>query len=46
MDALTMKTRDFNAKIIFVCASSLNSTWLLMNSARDIWPGGLGQQFR
>jgi choline dehydrogenase-like flavoprotein len=42
MDALTMKTRDFNAKIIFVCASTLNSTWLLMRSATDIWPGGLG----
>jgi choline dehydrogenase-like flavoprotein len=42
MDALTMKTRDFNAKIIFVCASAMNSTWLLMNSAKDIWPGGLG----
>ena len=42
MDALTMKTRDFNAKIIFVCASTLNSAWLLMRSATDIWPGGLG----
>ena len=42
LDAMTMKTRDFNAKIIFVCASTLNSTWLLMRSATDIWPGGLG----
>jgi choline dehydrogenase-like flavoprotein len=36
------KTYEFKAKIIFVCASALNSTWLLFNSATDIWPGGLG----
>ena len=29
-------------KVIFVCASTLNSTWLLMRSATDIWPDGLG----
>src|SRR5690606_36931150 len=27
---------------IFVNASAFNSTWLLMNSATDIWDGGLG----
>ena len=42
MDANTMSMTDYNAKIIFVCASTLNSTWLLMRSATDIWPGGLG----
>jgi choline dehydrogenase-like flavoprotein len=42
LDAETNKTYDFHAKIIFVCASALNSTWVLMNSATDIWPGGLG----
>jgi choline dehydrogenase-like flavoprotein len=26
----------------FVCASTLNSTWILMNSATDVWPEGLG----
>jgi choline dehydrogenase-like flavoprotein len=42
MDAVTDQTTDYTAKIIFVCASTLNSTWLLMRSATDIWPGGLG----
>ena len=42
VDAETNKTYEFNAKIVFVCASALNSAWVLMNSATDIWPGGLG----
>jgi len=42
LDAETNKTYTYNAKIIFLCASSFNSTWILMNSATDIWPDGLG----
>jgi choline dehydrogenase-like flavoprotein len=42
LDAVTNKTYTFTSKIVFVCASALNSTWLLFNSATDIWPGGLG----
>jgi choline dehydrogenase-like flavoprotein len=42
MDANTKQMTDYSAKIIFVCASALNSTWLLMRSATDVWPGGLG----
>jgi len=42
IDAITEETVDYSAKIIFVCASTLNSAWLLMRSATDIWPGGLG----
>jgi choline dehydrogenase-like flavoprotein len=42
LDAETNQTYEFNAKIVFVCASAFNSTWLLMNSATDIWPDGLG----
>lgn len=42
LDGETNKTYEFYAKIVFVCASALNSTWVLMNSATDIWPGGLG----
>lgn len=42
LDAETNKTYEFYAKIVFVCASALNSAWVLMNSATDIWPGGLG----
>jgi len=42
LDAETNKTYEFYAKIVFVCASALNSAWVLMNSATDIWPDGLG----
>jgi choline dehydrogenase-like flavoprotein len=42
LDAETNKTIEYKAKIIFVNASTLNSTWLLMNSATDVWEGGLG----
>ena len=42
LDTMDNKTYEYKAKIIFVCASALNSTWLLFNSATDIWPGGLG----
>ena len=42
LDAETNKTYTYTAKIIFLCASSFNSTWILMNSATDIWPDGLG----
>lgn len=42
LDANTNKTEEYKAKIIFLNASTLNSTWILMNSATDIWPDGLG----
>ncbi len=42
IDAENNKTYTYNAKVIFLCASSFNSTWILMNSATDIWPDGLG----
>ena len=42
LDAVTNQTHEFTAPIVFLCASSFNSTWLLMNSATDVWPGGLG----
>lgn len=42
VDTMDKKTYEFKAKIIFLCASSFNSTWVLMNSATDIWPEGLG----
>ena len=42
LDAETNTTYEFYAKIVFVCASALNSAWILMNSATDIWPDGLG----
>ncbi|PWK79151.1 choline dehydrogenase-like flavoprotein [Mucilaginibacter oryzae] len=42
LDAETNKTYEYYAKIIFLNASTINSTWILMNSATDIWPDGLG----
>lgn len=42
LDAETNKTYDYYSKVVFVCASTFNSAWLLMNSATDIWPEGLG----
>ena len=42
VDAVTEKTTEFKASVVFLCASTLNSTWLLMRSATDIWPEGLG----
>ena len=42
LDAITNETIDYTAKVVFLCASTLNSTWLLLRSANDVWPGGLG----
>lgn len=42
LDAETMQTYEYKARIVFLNASTLNSTWVLMNSATDVWPDGLG----
>ncbi|MET0242334.1 MAG: GMC family oxidoreductase [Flavitalea sp.] len=42
LDAETNKTIEYKSKIVFLCASAMNSTWVLFQSATDIWPGGLG----
>jgi choline dehydrogenase-like flavoprotein len=42
LDAVTEQTTDYQAPVIFLCASTINSSWLLMRSATDVWPGGLG----
>jgi choline dehydrogenase-like flavoprotein len=42
MDTENNQTYTFKSKIVFLCASSLNSAWILMNSATDVWPDGLG----
>lgn len=42
LDAITNQTTDYKARVIFLCASTINSAWLLMRSATDVWPGGLG----
>jgi choline dehydrogenase-like flavoprotein len=42
LDAVSGQTTQYSARIVFLCASTLNSTWILMRSATDVWPGGLG----
>jgi choline dehydrogenase-like flavoprotein len=42
LDAVTQETTEYTARVVFLCASALNSTWILMRSATDVWPGGLG----
>lgn len=42
LDAETNQTYEYFAKVVFVCASAFNSTWILMNSATDVWEDGLG----
>ena len=42
IDAVTEESTEYSARVVFLCASTLNSTWLLMRSATDVWPGGLG----
>lgn len=42
LDAETNKTYTYNSKIVFLNASTFNSAWVLMNSATDVWPDGLG----
>lgn len=42
LDVENNKTYTYNSRIVFLCASALNSAWILMRSANNIWPGGLG----
>ena len=42
LDTETNHTYEFKSKIVFLCASTLNTAWILFNSATAIWPGGLG----
>ncbi|MGV3539045.1 MAG: GMC oxidoreductase [Rufibacter sp.] len=42
LDAETNQTYEYFAKVVFLNASTLNSAWVLMNSATDVWEGGLG----
>jgi choline dehydrogenase-like flavoprotein len=42
IDAVSERTTDYTAKVDFLSASTLNSTWIRLRSATDVWPGGLG----
>ncbi len=42
MDAQTGELTEYFAKIIFLNASAINSTWIMLNSKSDRFPNGLG----
>ena len=42
VDANTRKTTEYFAKVVFLCASTLNSTALLLNTRSARFPNGLG----
>jgi choline dehydrogenase-like flavoprotein len=42
IDAETLETTEYFAKVIFVCASTLGSSFLLLNSTSESFPTGLG----
>jgi choline dehydrogenase-like flavoprotein len=42
IDSQTNERIEFKAKVVFVCASALSSTWILMNSISPQFPNGLG----
>ena len=42
VDTMTMASRDYFAKLIFVCGSTVSSAALLLNSVSSRFPNGLG----
>jgi choline dehydrogenase-like flavoprotein len=42
VDAETMEEHVYTAKVIFLCASALSSTQILLNSISDRFPNGMG----
>lgn len=42
IDAETLEVREYYAKVVFLCASTLGSTQVLLNSKSDAFPTGLG----
>ena len=42
IDAETNERKEYFAKVIFLCASTLGSTWIMLNSKSDHFPNGLG----
>lgn len=42
IDAQTKETTEYFARIVFLCASTLNSTAILLNSRSERFPNGLG----
>jgi choline dehydrogenase-like flavoprotein len=44
IDANTKETFEFKAKVIFLCASAIASTSILMQSKSDSFPNGMGNE--
>jgi choline dehydrogenase-like flavoprotein len=42
IDAQTKKTEEFYARVIFLNASTIGSTFILLNSVSDAFPAGMG----
>jgi choline dehydrogenase-like flavoprotein len=42
MDAETGEMHEFRSKVVFLCASALGSTWILMHSRSKRFPDGMG----
>jgi len=42
LDAETNEMHEFRAKVIFLCASALGSTWILLHSKSERFPNGMG----
>ncbi|HXW07450.1 MAG TPA: GMC family oxidoreductase [Vicinamibacterales bacterium] len=42
VDAQTSETAEYFARVIFLCASAIASTYILLNSVSGRFPGGLG----
>ena len=42
IDAKTKETREYSARIVFLNASTINSTMILLNSSTEDMPNGLG----
>lgn len=42
IDAETNQTIEYEAKVVFLCASTLGSTFILLNSAKESFPDGIG----
>ena len=41
-DGLNGEETEFYAKVVFLCASTLPSTWIMLNSTSDRFPNGFG----
>ncbi|AXY76789.1 GMC family oxidoreductase [Paraflavitalea soli] len=42
MDSETLKTEEYYARIVFLNASTLGTTFVLLNSVSEVFPNGLG----